>query len=229
MGASFKIYETTGRHAKRAARDLARTEQGSVILLGSTQDVERLRETRAENSGTPAQILALAHSIKPESWIANSLAEAVKAARDFDPPIESIPRGEFEGKPAKLDSWDIGARDIITEKFHEKVQIGVFPTDDPSQVPAYLNAGGWNACPPAENHVALHTYWAENFGAQLQVHTHDVMICTVKRPPTNREAAIDLAIQHFAYCPDIVEQGYGTIDALAANLLHGNGWYFWWD
>jgi hypothetical protein len=38
-----------------------------------------------------------------------------------------------------------------------------------------------------------------------------------------------LAKEQYAYCADIVEQGVGTIEALAATLLNGHIWFFWWD
>ena len=40
---------------------------------------------------------------------------------------------------------------------------------------------------------------------------------------------MELAEEQFAYCPDIVHQGVGTISALASMLLDGTAWYFWWD
>jgi hypothetical protein len=51
----------------------------------------------------------------------------------------------------------------------------------------------------------------------------------VPRPPATREAAVALAIQQYAYCYDIVDQGAGSIDALAASLMNGSVWFFWWD
>ena len=38
-----------------------------------------------------------------------------------------------------------------------------------------------------------------------------------------------LALEHFLYCTDIVNQGYGTVEALAAVLLKSKYWHFWWD
>ena len=38
-----------------------------------------------------------------------------------------------------------------------------------------------------------------------------------------------LAREQFVYCPDIVYQGTGTLAGLAAALLEGTTWYFWWD
>ena len=38
-----------------------------------------------------------------------------------------------------------------------------------------------------------------------------------------------LALEQYAFCPDIVEQGCGTIGYLADTLAKSNKWYFWWD
>ena len=35
--------------------------------------------------------------------------------------------------------------------------------------------------------------------------------------------------EQFAYCPDIVDQGAGTLEALAAVLVNASVWFFWWD
>ena len=51
----------------------------------------------------------------------------------------------------------------------------------------------------------------------------------VARKPETRAAALDLAREQFAYCSDIVEQGVGTLSALAASLMENDWWYFWWD
>jgi Domain of unknown function (DUF4253) len=59
--------------------------------------------------------------------------------------------------------------------------------------------------------------------------THDTIELGVAHPPTNREHAIALAYEQFAYCSDIVDHGGGTLDALAATLLNGSVWFFWWD
>jgi hypothetical protein len=31
------------------------------------------------------------------------------------------------------------------------------------------------------------------------------------------------------YCEDVVLQGTLTLERLAATLLHGRVWFFWWD
>jgi hypothetical protein len=59
--------------------------------------------------------------------------------------------------------------------------------------------------------------------------TNDVHEFQVTRPPRTRNAALKLAELQFDYCPDIVEQGVGSIEALAFTLLDSRMWYFWWD
>ena len=51
----------------------------------------------------------------------------------------------------------------------------------------------------------------------------------IKNPPTDRETAFKLAQEQYIYCSDIVEQGMQTLNNLAARLLNGKTWYFWWD
>jgi hypothetical protein len=38
-----------------------------------------------------------------------------------------------------------------------------------------------------------------------------------------------LAQAQYVYCPDIVDQGVESIEALAATLLGDPRWFFWWD
>ncbi|MEA2917821.1 MAG: hypothetical protein QOJ15_9902 [Bradyrhizobium sp.] len=48
----------------------------------------------------------------------------------------------------------------------------------------------------------------------------------VAHPISAREQAIALALEQFAYCPDIVLQGTETIERLAASLT---GARYWWE
>jgi hypothetical protein len=72
-------------------------------------------------------------------------------------------------------------------------------------------------------------YWFERWGAEPVAITSDTVEMLVARPPQSREDALALANEQFAYCEDVVTQGVGTIEALAANLLEGQTWFFWWD
>jgi hypothetical protein len=109
------------------------------------------------------------------------------------------------------------------------VTIALLPTSQSWQAPAILKFGGWNACPRPHEHVAFLRYWQEHCGAQVVCLTRDTIECLVSRPPQSRFDALLLARDQYCYCSDIIVQGVGSLDALAARLLHGESWYFWWD
>ncbi|MDQ3930735.1 MAG: DUF4253 domain-containing protein, partial [Chloroflexota bacterium] len=109
------------------------------------------------------------------------------------------------------------------------VHIALVPTVANWEVPAYLKFGGWNDCPPPEQHVAVLKRWHELYGAQVVGLTHEVLELGVTRPPKDRTAALIVALEQYAYCYDIVDQGTESIAALAATLLDASVWYFWWD
>ena len=83
--------------------------------------------------------------------------------------------------------------------------------------------------PSASEHSALWRYWEQRYGAKVACIANDVIEFTVARPPQTRDEALALAKQQFIYCNDIVHQGVGSVEALAATILQANVWYFWWD
>lgn len=103
------------------------------------------------------------------------------------------------------------------------------PTGTPFEAPAYLRFGGWNSCPESHAHVAIWKRWEATYGAKILCMSGDIVEATVERPPLGKDECYALAREQFAYCPDIVTQGVGTIDALASLLSGGRSWYFWWD
>ncbi len=96
-------------------------------------------------------------------------------------------------------------------------------------IPAFLKFGNWNDCPAPETHCAIHRHWFEKYGAEIIGLSSDVIECRVAKPPIDKNEAMELAMQQFAYCYDIVEQGTETIANLAGSLVNSNNWYFWWD
>jgi hypothetical protein len=49
----------------------------------------------------------------------------------------------------------------------------------------------------------------------------------VKRLPTSREEALDLAREHYLFCTDTL--GELTLRERAALLIENDWWFFWWD
>jgi hypothetical protein len=110
-----------------------------------------------------------------------------------------------------------------------RAHIVILPTDDWTTIPAYLRWGNWNGCPAPEYHVAAFRSWRDRYGAELVGLSHDVVNIRVRRRPKTRAEALDLAREQYSYCSDIVEQGVGTLSALAAALMEHDWWFFWWD
>lgn len=109
------------------------------------------------------------------------------------------------------------------------VTVALVPTIASWMAPAYLQIGGWNACPSAEDHVSVLKYWTRLHATDVFAITHDAIEVHVTNPPTTRDQAMRLAREQYAYCPDVIEQGSDTIANLAATLLGGRSWFFWWD
>lgn len=111
----------------------------------------------------------------------------------------------------------------------DKVHILILPTKEAAAAPAYLRWGGWNACPAPEYHVAALRDWHRRYGAVPVAMTGDVMNVRVTHRPASRDEALSLAREQFLYCEDIVLQGTDTLAPLAAGLMQGDWWFFWWD
>jgi len=44
-----------------------------------------------------------------------------------------------------------------------------------------------------------------------------------------KKTALRIAAEHFAFCPDVIEQGVYPISAYAEQLTGKDSWAFWWD
>ena len=71
--------------------------------------------------------------------------------------------------------------------------------------------------------------WEDRFGARLVRLGFDAMDLLVERPLPSYQAALGVAAEHFAFCPDNIYQGEGSIRRYAASLSGTAIWSFWWD
>lgn len=110
----------------------------------------------------------------------------------------------------------------------EPLLLAEIPVKHPWEVFAYLPFGGWNECPDTPGLMAASRHWYEKYGAVPAVMTHDVLQFAVPAP-VERSQAMPLALEQYAWCPDIVDQGCGTVGALADTLTKSTVWFFWWD
>lgn len=104
------------------------------------------------------------------------------------------------------------------------------PVKNPWEIAGYVPMGGWNECPAPDEMIAICKYWYEKYKAVPAVFTHDVMEFYAPFG-LNHTDSIEAAKEHYAFCPDRVDQGTCTykVSELAAGLAQSDVWYFWWD
>ena len=136
--------------------------------------------------------------------------------------------GEWPHEPEVVSEYTV-PRECLTYRPHKEVFLALVPTSEGWQTPLLLGFGDFNACPPSHVHAALARMWLREYGAEIVSMRHDTLEFRVARPPSTREEALALAELQFEYCDDIVLQGIGYIQSLAASLLASKIWYFWWD
>jgi uncharacterized protein DUF4253 len=190
------------------------------VVLGPDERVDRVGEDLEFNlEGTsPRALIEKARAIDADAWLAEQGADGAPDACEWSDEIRIAPNRTFTV-----------ATNILTQRSYPRVTIGLVPAAEPWEVPAYLGLGGWNECPSPEVHAAIMRRWHERFGAQIAGYTGDVVELHIARPVEDPDTAVALARAQYAYCPDVVDQGVGTLEALAALLVGSTVWYFWWD
>jgi hypothetical protein len=146
---------------------------------------------------------------------------------------------------AEEDGWDWPSQEVLgpmeggeavdrflgISDFHGKtipLVLAEIPVKHPWEVFAHVPFGGWNECPSNEEQMAIAKYWYEAYKAVPAVITRDVLEYALPAP-VGREAAMDLALEQYTFCPDIVDQGCESVGYLADTLAKSTKWYFWWD
>lgn len=102
------------------------------------------------------------------------------------------------------------------------------PAEHPWEIFAWMPFGGWNDCPSDEELMAAAKYWFEQYGAVPAVLTRDGLEFDLPAP-VPKERAMELAMEQYTFCSDIVDQGCESIGALADTLWQSSKWFFWWD
>lgn len=102
------------------------------------------------------------------------------------------------------------------------------PVKNEWEVFAWLPFGGWNECPDEMELMSVAKYWYECYEAIPATMSADVLEFYVPCPVNQKECQ-QLAFEQYAFCPDIVDQGTGSIKALEKTLSMSVVWFFWWD
>ncbi|MFF9351433.1 DUF4253 domain-containing protein [Streptomyces sp. NPDC014734] len=117
---------------------------------------------------------------------------------------------------------------------------GFFPTVRAALVPARRSADipaaiGWSGPLNYENDTAklsaVLRSWEDRYGIRVLMLGFDTLTVSVGRPPTTMDEARALAAEHFAFCPDNINQSppYDLDDYAEKSILDQTTWSFWWD
>ena len=71
--------------------------------------------------------------------------------------------------------------------------------------------------------------WEDRFGVRVVGLGFNTMELSVAAPPATSRHALQLAAEHWAFCPDAVFQGAGTLTGYAEQLRATPTWSFWWE
>lgn len=109
-------------------------------------------------------------------------------------------------------------------------RLGLVSVTRPADVPAAL---GWlgpiNAFDDMGPLSAVLRSWEDRFGAFVIGMGFDTLMLYVAHPPKTAREALAIAAEHAAVCSDNIQQGAGSIEAYAEELLENPVWSFWWD
>jgi predicted DNA-binding WGR domain protein len=108
--------------------------------------------------------------------------------------------------------------------------LGLVAVNRPADI---LDAVGWMGAAnydgdPLDMSTVLRS-WEVRFDAYVVGLGTDTLNVAVGRPARDLAAATAIAAEHFAFCPDNIQQGAGSIRDYAELLVNAELWPFWWD
>ncbi len=111
-----------------------------------------------------------------------------------------------------------------------KGHLGLVALNRPADI---LDAVGWMGAvnydaDPLDMTTVLRS-WELRFDAYVIGLGPDTLTLAVGRPPRDLLSATAIAAEHFAFCPDNIQQGVGSIREYAGLLVGQEIWPFWWD
>ena len=221
MSFPFRVFEVSGSEAVVKLAELGEEGDGFPVILGNAENLNHIIESYEESTESPETLIEMARAIDPANWFVERQAS--------DPEYYEIDEDTWPEEEVGAGGDLTSHRNVLTGEYFPKVNIAIIPAPEAWMIPCYLGIGNWNECPHPAEHAAIFKYWGEKYGATVVCIADDVIEMKVTRPPTTREAALELAKEQYLYCADIVNQGTETIEALAATLLDAQVWFFWWD
>jgi Domain of unknown function (DUF4253) len=171
-----------------------------------------------------------------EAVIANppsmlEVPEDVVIPEDPGPPFASWPGLAPPGPTGRAEvvARTVVAQRVVADMVTPQAHIGLVPAASSADIPALLGWQGSANRIDATRLSAVLRSWQERFGAQIVGFGHATLYLSVSAPPTTREHAEQVALEHFLTCPDNVYQVAWTFPGYVDRVLRADLWRFWWD
>jgi hypothetical protein len=104
--------------------------------------------------------------------------------------------------------------------------IGIIRTRDPFEALRIRSTSGVNYDISVDSVIVLYRKWDAAYGLELEGAGPDFLLARILRPPRDYRS---FAQAVFAACPDVVEQGTNTVEALAKEMQQTGILFCWWD
>jgi hypothetical protein len=220
----FDFIEVPGAEAVAALATLRSTlKDRTPVLFGSPHAFGLTIERMADEGVAPADVIAALSQFDLDAWFTERVGEVQIWQEDLGKVVP--PRGPWP-RTSQPAMHLMTPREDVFEEFHETLLIGLVPTAHAFETPAFVGFGGWDDSPETVVHLALAREWEARFGATVAAITPAAIEFQVARPPTTRDDAERLALEHFHYSRAAVP---GTLQEAAINLIGATAWRFSWD
>jgi hypothetical protein len=104
--------------------------------------------------------------------------------------------------------------------------ISIVPIADPYQIMEYAETNGANHDIETTDIISKYKEWDERFGILPIAIGFDFCECEIINKDIDYT---ELANEVYGFCPDVVEQGTETVEALAAEMKENGTIFLWWD
>ncbi|WP_137234230.1 DUF4253 domain-containing protein [Streptomyces sp. BPSDS2] len=148
------------------------------------------------------------------------------------PGLAPVPAREAPEDPDAVAAGLVGVITADADEWLGGARIALVPARRSADIPAAI---GWSGPMNHEGDVArlcaVLRSWEDRYDARVVALGFDTMIVSVGRPPGTIEEARALAAEHYAFCPDNIDQSPPyDLDVYAEKaILNQEAWSFWWD
>jgi hypothetical protein len=188
------------------------------VILGNNDELAATR-TRLEEETEPVKdILLKSQGVDIKNWY------RARVAKDRD--YFKASKGDWLEDVQGTKDFSSNLEDLTKNPLPE-IFLVLVPTKECSEIPAYLQFGGWGNIPLPEENVAILKHWNELTGAEVVAVKSNTLELWVQQPPSMKTTAKQLAEEQVTYCPD--SYAGNTVGSLAPQLRNSTVWRFWWD